>query len=582
MFKATFWAFRESAVWVVFFEFAEIGLAMSLVFVPSIVSWKRLASFSFLFALCFSLDAQNGCEDDVGNIYGPYEELVVSDDPCENFTCIPSAFSFVWVSNSEYLDDCGGEDDDEVDGEDWAELIEWLEEICASGDTLEVDFDVEEACAFLELIEACSEGDEEACEEVDMYIGDLMDGWDDDEEDDDEEDDDEEDDDEEDDDEEDDNEEDEGDEFDEEELDALIEWLEEICASGDSLEVDFDVEEACAFLELIEACSEGDEAACEEVDIYIGDLMDGWDDDEEDDEEEDDEEEDDEEEDEGDEFDEEELDALIEWLEEICASGDSLEVDFDVEEACAFLELIEACANGSEEACEELEMLLEELEDLWDEEDEEDEDEEDEDEEDEDEEESEDECEVEFEFEQAMDEDGVPLPYNIVAYVDEPEADTYYFWSFGDGNESDEPNPTHTYDEVGNYEVCLTVTQMVGNFLECTATYCDTLMIDLDGLVRQQLVLNILFPGQTINVVAEHERTLDVYPNPAADFFRIRAEVGIESAVVRTMDGRWVGRWVSNGFETMEVPCNAWPTGVYVLEVRTYEGVMRSRVLVQH
>ena len=546
-------------MWVLFIEFAEIGLAMSLVSVPSIVSRKRLAAFSFLFALCFSLAAQNGCEDDAGSIYGPYEELVVSDDPCENFTCIPSAFSFVWVSNSEYLDDCGGDDDDEVDEEELDALIEWLEEICASGDTLEVDFDVEEACAFLELIEACNEGDEAACEEFDMYIGDLMDGWDDEEEDDDEEDDEEED--------------DEEDEFDEEELNALIEWLEEICASGDTLEVDFDVEEACAFLELIEACNEGDEAACEEVDMYIGDLMDGWDDEEEDDEEEDDG-------DNEDEFDDEGLDALIEWLEEICASGDSLEVDFDVEEACALLELIEACADGSEEACEELEELLEELEDLWDEEDEEDGEEEEDD--DEEEEEAENECEVEFEFEQAMDEDGVPLPYNIIAYVDEPEAGTYYFWSFGDGNESDEPNPTHTYDEVGNYEVCLTVTQMVGNFLECTATYCDTLMIDLDGLVRQQLVLNILFPGQTINVVAEQKRTLDVYPNPAADIFRIHAEAGIESAVVRAMDGRWVGRWVSNGLQTMEVPCNAWPTGVYVLEVRTYEGVMRSRVLVQH
>ena len=201
---------------------------------------------------------------------------------------------------------------------------------------------------------------------------------------------------------------------------------------------------------------------------------------------------------------------------------------------------------------------------------------------DEEEEEAENECEVEFEFEQAMDEDGVPLPYNIMAYVDEPEAGTYYFWSFGDGNESDEPNPTHIYDEVGNYEVCLTVSQMIGNLLECTSTYCDTLMIDMDGLVRQQMVLNILFPGQTINAVAEQEKTLKVHPNPAAVNFRVLSEAGIESVVARTMDGRWVGRWVSNGRQTMEVPCNAWPTGAYVLEVRTSEGVMRSRVLVQH
>ena len=376
--------------------FLEICRHMRLYSISSIAPWKRLASLCFLFALCFSLAAQNGCEDDAGNIYGPYEELMVSDDPCENFTCIPSAFSFVWVSNSEFLDDCGGDEDDDEDG------------------------------------------------------------------------------------------------FDDEDLDELIEWLEEICASNDTLEVDFDIEEACALLEMIQACLDGDEAVCEEVFVLIEELGDSWNDEEDDDEEDD-----------------------------------------------------------------------------------------EDDEEDDEEEESEDECEVEFEFEQALDEDGVPLPYNIVAYVDEPEADTYYFWTFGDGNESDEPNPTHVYDEVGNYEVCLTVTQMVGNFLECTATYCDTLMIDVDGLVRQQLVLNILFPGQTINTVAEQQRSLEVYPNPVADVFRIRLEEGIESAVVRTLDGRWVGRWVANGLQTMEVPCSAWPTGAYVLEVRTAEGVMRSRVLVQ-
>ena len=554
--------------------------------------WKHVASFSFLFALCFSLAAQNGCEDDAGNIYGPYEELVVSDDPCENFTCIPSAFSFVWVSNSEYLDDCGGdEENDEVEGEDWADLIDWLEEICASNDTLEVDVDVELACEALALIEACDNGSEEACAELEALWDEFGNLWDDEEEEEEEEDD-EEDDEEEDDEEDEEGEDDGDDDLDEEDWLDLMDWLEEICSSNDTLEGDIDVEMACAALELIEACADGEEAACEELEMLLEDLWDdeegedddeenddeeGEDDDEEDDDEEgenDDEENDDDEEGEDDgEFDEEDLEALIEWLEEICGSNVPNDLGIDPDMACGILELIEACADGNEEACEELEMLLEELEDLWDEEDEDDDEEEGDDE---------DECEVEFEFEQALDEDGVPLPYNIVAYVDEPEADTYYFWSFGDGNESDEPNPTHIYEEVGNYEVCLTVTQMVGNFLECTATHCDTLMIDMDGLVRQQLVLNILFPGQTINAVVEQDLTLDVHPNPAADAFRIRAEAGIESAVVRTMDGRWVGRWVSNGLQTMEVPCHAWPTGAYVLEVRTAEGVMRSRVLVRH
>ena len=181
-----------------------------------------------------------------------------------------------------------------------------------------------------------------------------------------------------------------------------------------------------------------------------------------------------------------------------------------------------------------------------------------------------------------MDEDGVPLPYNIVAYVDEPEADTYYFWSFGDGNESDEPNPTHIYDEVGNYEVCLTVTQMMGNLFTCTTTYCDTLMIDMDGLVRQQLTLNVLFPGQTINSVSEQTLNLNVFPNPASEVLSVRVAAGIEAVEVRTTDGRLVGQWAGQNMQAFEVPCAAWPSGAYVMHVRTSEGEVRSRVLIQH
>ena len=498
----------------------------------------------------------------------------------------------LWVScllNEEYLDDCSGDENDEEEGEsndgeevgdgeeegddedgddedgdddedgegdfeELEELIELLTELCGSNAPNDLGIDPDMACGILELIEACNNGSEDACNELDYLMEDLFG----DDEDDDEEDGDDE--------EEEDGEEE--DELDEADWLELIDWLEDLCVLNDTIEVSGEVELACAALELIEACADGDEEACEEFSKMILDELEGlWD--------EDDEEEDDEEDGEDDdELDEEELDILVEWLEDICDSNMPNDLGIDPEVACEILGLIEACLDGNEEACEELELIWEEWEDLLDNEDEDDEED--------DEEEAENECEVEFEFEQAMDEDGVPLPYNIVAYVDEPDADTYYFWSFGDGNESDEPNPTHIYDEVGNYQVCLTVTQMVGNFLECTSTYCDTLMIDMDGIVRQQLVLNILFPGQTVNAVVEQDLTMDVHPNPATDVFRIRSEAGIESAVVRTMDGHWVGHWVSNGQQTMALSCEGWPTGAYLLEVRTAEGVMRSRVLVQH
>ena len=146
---------------------------------------------------------------------------------------------------------------------------------------------------------------------------------------------------------------------------------------------------------------------------------------------------------------------------------------------------------------------------------------------------------MEFEFEQATDEAGLPLPYNVIAYVDEPEADTYYFWTFGDGMESDEPDPTHVYEEVGNYEVCLTVTEVMGNVFTCTAVYCDTLMIDMDGLVRQRLTLNVLFTGQTLNSVAEQDLILDVHPNPLQTSSAFKPQPASNPP--------WCGRWTAVG-----------------------------------
>ncbi len=52
---------------------------------------------------------------------------------------------------------------------------------------------------------------------------------------------------------------------------------------------------------------------------------------------------------------------------------------------------------------------------------------------------------------------------------------TEYLWNFGDGNESDEENPTHTYATNGTYTVSLTVTNPCGS-----ATIAED--IEIDGL----------------------------------------------------------------------------------------------------
>ena len=127
----------------------------------------------------------------------------------------------------------------------------------------------------------------------------------------------------------------------------------------------------CCLLESLNACAEGDESACEELIEWIetgegpctdddeGDdeEEDGEDDDEDGEEEEDDDEEDGDDED----GDLDELEELIELLTALCGSNQPNDLGIDPEMACGILELIEACNDGSEEACVELESLLEDL-----------------------------------------------------------------------------------------------------------------------------------------------------------------------------------------------------------------------------
>jgi PKD repeat protein len=46
-----------------------------------------------------------------------------------------------------------------------------------------------------------------------------------------------------------------------------------------------------------------------------------------------------------------------------------------------------------------------------------------------------------------------------------------YSWDFGDGNTSNAQSPSHLYNTMGTYNVCLTITDATG----CAATYCDSL-----------------------------------------------------------------------------------------------------------
>jgi PKD repeat protein len=49
-----------------------------------------------------------------------------------------------------------------------------------------------------------------------------------------------------------------------------------------------------------------------------------------------------------------------------------------------------------------------------------------------------------------------------------------YLWNFGDGSTSTSANPAHTYNAMGHYNVCLTISDSI-----CTDTYCDSVLVGM-------------------------------------------------------------------------------------------------------
>lgn len=72
---------------------------------------------------------------------------------------------------------------------------------------------------------------------------------------------------------------------------------------------------------------------------------------------------------------------------------------------------------------------------------------------------------------------GYTISNREVSFSDSSEASIEWFWDFGDGNSSNQQNPTYTYSSSGSFEICLTVSNTCG-----MSTFCDSLHIGSTSL----------------------------------------------------------------------------------------------------
>tara|TARA_B100001564_G_scaffold86773_1_gene70512 strand:+ start:131 stop:1090 length:960 start_codon:yes stop_codon:yes gene_type:complete len=84
-----------------------------------------------------------------------------------------------------------------------------------------------------------------------------------------------------------------------------------------------------------------------------------------------------------------------------------------------------------------------------------------------------------------------------------------YNWVFGDGNTSNLQYPTHVYNQVGDYNLCLTYSDANGN----SSTYCDTVTISS----RNGFTLNVIDESQIATLGIEKMEIISgikIFPNP--------------------------------------------------------------------
>ena len=147
-----------------------------------------------------------------------------------------------------------------------------------------------------------------------------------------------------------------------------------------------------------------------------------------------------------------------------------------------------------------------------------------------------------------------------------------YNWVFGDGNTSNLQYPTHIYNQVGDYNLCLTYTDANG----CSSVYCDTITISSRS------------SGYTLNVIDESQiATLDIekmeiisgikiFPNPTKEDITISTNNFNEKINTEVYD--LIGNKLQTTNKTT-ISLRDYARGIYILNVAYGDRVEEVKVI---
>ncbi|HMV22911.1 MAG TPA: PKD domain-containing protein [Saprospiraceae bacterium] len=148
------------------------------------------------------------------------------------------------------------------------------------------------------------------------------------------------------------------------------------------------------------------------------------------------------------------------------------------------------------------------------------------------------------------------LNKGLVEFIDLSDYDpTQWYWDFGDGGQSSEQRPLHTYKQTGVYNVCLTASNKHGS-----DTYCR--YVDIGALATSDVLSTI---------------SCKAFPNPATDYIFISVSEPVYQSLrlkVSDVQGRILIQTrfdLQHGFNTLDISKLA--SGMYFVELQDCYGM---------
>ncbi|MGL5888414.1 MAG: T9SS type A sorting domain-containing protein [Bacteroidia bacterium] len=145
------------------------------------------------------------------------------------------------------------------------------------------------------------------------------------------------------------------------------------------------------------------------------------------------------------------------------------------------------------------------------------------------------------------------------------DSGSYFQWDFGDGNYSYDADPAYTYGSPGTYTACVYIWDPAFPFP------CDTFCT--------QVIVTYTAPNTSVNEFGTLPGGVSVFPNPSSDNISVnwtQSAAGSSTITITDLTGRIISSVptisTTAGRQTVSLPVNQLPGGVYLLKIETEKG----------